>query len=276
LPPDGRRIFAMGGGGFSTTSSDHALDDYVLGLAPGRREPRICLIPTAGGDAQDQIVRFHAAFDDRPCVPSHLSLFRLGRRPVSLREHVLAQDIVYVGGGSMLNMLAIWQAHDLDVVMREAWEAGVVLCGLSAGSMCWFQGGITSSTGRLAPAPGLGLLRGSNCVHYHDESDRRPAFLAAVGDEALPAGWGVDDGVGLLFDGEELADVVSSRPVAGAVRVRRERDGEVTETPLPVRRLPGGPRPAVTARTELTDVNRLRRHHGAGVRLGHRRARTRD
>lgn len=267
----------MGGGGFSTSASDYALDDYVLSLASsGRREPRICLLPTAGGDAQDQIVRFHAAFDDRPCVPSHLSLFRLGQKPISLREHLLGQDIVYVGGGSMLNMLAIWHAHDLDEVMREAWEAGVVLCGLSAGSLCWFGGGITSSTGRLAPAPGLGLLPGSNCVHYHDEAGRRPAFLAAIDDESLPAGWGVDDGVGLLFEGEELADVVSSRPAAGAMRVDRGRDGEVSERPVSLRRLPSGPRPALTSRTELTDVHRLRRHRDLGGRIGHRRADTRD
>jgi peptidase E len=245
----------MGGGGFSTSASDYALDDYVLGLASGRREPRICLLPTAGGDAQDQIVRFHSAFDDRPCVPSYLSLFRLGQKPISLREHLLEQDIVYVGGGSMLNMLAIWHAHDLDVVMREAWEAGVVLCGLSAGSMCWFGGGITSSTGRLAPAPGLGLLDGSNCVHYRDEAGRRPAFLAAIADETLPSGWGVDDGVGLLFEGEELA---------------------VSEQPLSPRRLPSGPRPALTSRTELTDVHRLRRHRDQGARIGHRRAGIRD
>jgi peptidase E len=276
LPPDGRRIFAMGGGGFSRSSSDHALDDFVLGLANGRHEPRICLLPTAGGDAQEQIVRFHAAFGDRPCVPSHVSLFRLGQRPIALREHLLAQDIIYVGGGSMLNMLAIWRAHGLDPVMRESWEAGVVLCGLSAGSMCWFDGGITTSTGRPAPAPGLGLLSGSNCVHYHDEPARRPAFLAAVGEEALPAGWGVDDGVGLLFDGEELVDVVSARPAAGAVRVRREHGGDVTEVPLPLRRLPSGPRPALTSRTELTDVHRLRRHRSAGARIGHRRTGLRD
>jgi dipeptidase E len=266
----------MGGGGFSTSASDYALDEYVLGLAPGRREPRICLLPTAGGDAQDQIVRFHSAFDDRPCVPSSLSLFRLGQKPISLREHLLEQDIVYVGGGSMLNMLAIWRAHDLDVVMREAWEAGVVLCGLSAGSMCWFGGGITSSTGRLAPAPGLGLLDGSNCVHYRDEAGRRPAFLAAIGDETLPSGWGVDDGVGLLFEGEELADVVSSRPAAGAVRVTRDGDGDVSEQPLPPRCLPSGTRPALRSRTELTDVHRLRRHSDQGARIGHRRAGIRD
>src|SRR2546429_1102495 len=116
----------MGGGGFSTSASDYALDDYVLGLASGRREPRICLLPTAGGDAQDQIVRFHAAFDDRPCVPTHLSLFRLGQKPISLREHLLEQDIVYVGGGSMLHMLPIWPGPHPVWVQARAVEAGRV------------------------------------------------------------------------------------------------------------------------------------------------------
>ena len=267
----------MGGGGFSTHPPDPALDDFVLGLAQGRREPRICLLPTAGGDAQEQIVRFQAAFDDRACVASHLSLFRLGRRPVSLREHLLGQDIIYVGGGSMLNMLAIWRAHELDVVMREAWEAGVVLCGLSAGSMCWFEGGITTSTGRPAPAAGLGFLRGSNSVHYGSEPNRRPAFLAAVREGALPDGWGIDDGVGLLFEGTELTDVVSARPRAGAVRVAREKDEPgVSETPVAHRRLPDGPRPGLTPPTELAELRRMRDARPTANRLGHRRAGMRD
>jgi dipeptidase E len=277
LPPDARRIFAMGGGGFITHPPDPALDEFVLGLARGRGEPRICLLPTAGGDAQEQIVRFHAAFGDRPCAPSHLSLFRLGRRPVSLREHLLAQDIIYVGGGSMLNMLAIWHAHGLDAVMREAWEAGVVLCGLSAGSMCWFEGGITTSTGRPGPAPGLGFLAGSNSVHYSSEPDRRPAFLAAVRDGVLPDGWGVDDGVGLLFEGTELTDVVSTRRRAGAVRVARTRGGDgVSEIPIEHRRLHEGPRPGLTPPTELAELRRVRNARPNGNRLGARRAGLRD
>jgi peptidase E len=277
LPPDGRRIFAMGGGGFSTHPSDPALDEFVLGLAQGRREPRVCLLPTAGGDAQEQIVRFHAALDGHSCVASHLSLFRLGHRPVSLREHLLGQDIIYVGGGSMLNMLAIWRAHGLDELMREAWEAGVVLCGLSAGSMCWFEGGITTSTGRPAPAAGLGLLPGANSVHWNSEPNRRPAFLAAVRDGVLPDGWGVDDGVGLLFEGTELTDAVSARPRAGAVRVARAAgDAGVSETPVPCRRLPDGPRPGLTPPTELAELRRMRDARPTANRLGHRRAGIRD
>jgi peptidase E len=190
----------------------------VLSLAPAR-EPRICLLPTAGGDSEEQIRRFRIAFGDRLCQPSVLSLFRLGQHPVPLREHLLAQDIVYVGGGSMINLLALWRAHGLDGVLREAWQAGIVLAGLSAGSMCWFEGGITKGLGAPVPAAGLGFLPGSNSVHFDGEPERRPAFLDAVAAGALPAGYGVDDGVGLLFRGARLAEVVASREGLRAYRV---------------------------------------------------------
>ena len=145
-----------------------------------RPEPRVCLLPTAGGDSEEQIFRFYAAFSDEACEPTHLSLFRLGRRPVSLAAHLLAQDVIYVGGGSMLNMLAVWRAHDLDRVMEEAWTRGIVLAGLSAGSMCWFEHGISTSSGLPGLAAGLGLLPGSNSVHYDGEPHRRPRYLEAV------------------------------------------------------------------------------------------------
>src|SRR5215203_951467 len=147
----------MGGGGFSMEAEASVLDDYVLSLAPAR-EPRICLLPTAGGDSEEQIRRFHIAFGDRLCAPSVISLFRLGQYPMPLREHLLAQDIIYVGGGSMINLLALWRAHGLDAILREAWQAGIVLAGLSAGSMCWFEAGITLSSGRPEIARGLGFL----------------------------------------------------------------------------------------------------------------------
>jgi dipeptidase E len=206
----------MGGGGFSMEAETSVLDDYVLSLAPAR-EPRICLLPTAGGDSEEQIRRFRIAFGDRLCKPSVVSLFRLGLVP--LREHLLAQDVIYVGGGSMINLLALWRAHGLDAILREAWQAGIVLAGLSAGSMCWFEGGITKGMGKPRPAAGLGFLPGSNSVHYDGEPDRRPAFLDAVASGALPSGYGVQDGVGLLFRGARLAEVVASREGPRAYRV---------------------------------------------------------
>jgi dipeptidase E len=233
LDPGSRRagrvptIFAMGGGGFTMEPHNPALDDYVLTLAPSR-EPRICLLPTAGGDSEDQIRRFHATFRDQLCRPTHLSLFRLGSRPVPVREHLLAQDVIYVGGGSMVNLLALWRAHGLDGILREAWHAGIVLAGLSAGSMCWFEWGITKSIGRPAPTRGLGFLPGSNSVHYDGEPERRPVYLDSLAAGDVPPGWGVDDGAGLLFRGTRVAEIVASRPEARAYRVHVV-DGKAVE-----------------------------------------------
>ncbi|HEX4186756.1 MAG TPA: peptidase E [Solirubrobacteraceae bacterium] len=217
-PPEERLIFAMGGGGFAMEPANPLLDEFILDLV-GAKEPRILFLPTASGDANAQINAFRARFADRMCVPEHLSLFRLrdARRP--LRETVLEQEIIYVGGGSMRNLLAIWQAHGLDRLLLEAWRRGTVLAGLSAGAMCWFQGGVTCSSGRPAPFEGLALLDGSLTVHADGEPERLPVWLRAVRDGILPGGWALDDGVGLLFRGRRPARLVSSRPGAGALRV---------------------------------------------------------
>jgi peptidase E len=257
-------IFAMGGGGFTMEPGNPALDDYVRSLAPAR-EPRICLLPTAGGDSEQQIRAFHAAFDDRLCEATHISLFRLGTQPVPLREHLLAQDVVYVGGGSLVNLLALWRAHGLDEILREAWQAGIVLAGLSAGSMCWFEWGITKSVGRPATARGLGFLPGSNSVHYDGEPDRRPVYRDAVATGAVPAGWGVDDGAGLLFRGTRLAEVVAARPGARAHRVHAV-GGDAVEEVIEPRLLKA---PAHVDPTAPLAVEELRALHAA--RRGFRR-----
>jgi peptidase E len=213
-----RRIFAMGGGGFTMEPTNPLLDDYVLSLARASR-PRILFLPTAAGDTTGQINAFYARFAGRGCVPQHLSLFRLAEIERPLAEVLGEQDIIYAGGGSMRNLLAIWRAHELDAMLVEAWRRGTVLAGLSAGAMCWFQGGVTRSSGPPAAIEGLGLLRGSLTVHADGEPERLPVWLAAVRSGALPGGWALDDGVGLLFAGEQLERVVSSRPGAGAQRV---------------------------------------------------------
>ena len=208
----------MGGGGFTAGPGDPALDELVLRLTNNPR-PRVCLLPTAGGDSEAQIRRYYETYGDRLCEPTHISLFRLGRRPVPLREHLLAQDAIYVGGGSMVNLLAIWRAQGLERILHEAWRSGVVLAGLSAGSMCWFEWGVTTSSGHPAPAPGLGFLPGSNSVHHDSEPERRPVYREAVRTEAIPPGWAVDDGAALRFHGTALAEVVSARPHARAYAI---------------------------------------------------------
>jgi dipeptidase E len=239
----------MGGGGFTAGADDPALDELVLRLTAVPR-PRICLLPTAGGDSEYQIRRFYETYGDRLCEPSHISLFRLGRKPVPLREHLLGQDAIYVGGGSMVNLLAIWRAQGLDAILRDAWRASVVLAGLSAGSMCWFQCGVTTSSGAPATAPGLGFLAGSNSVHHDSEPARRPVYLEAVRSGAVPPGWAVDDGAALIFRGEGLDEVVTARPGARAYRVTA--DGE---DPLPARPLAS----LAEARATIPAVAEMRR-----------------
>lgn len=231
--PDAPTVLAMGGGGFTTGPGDPALDRLVLELT-GVPRPRLCLLPTAGGDSEAQIRRFHETYRDELCEPSHISLFRLGSHPVPLREHLLAQDAVYVGGGSMVNLLAIWRAQGVDAILREAWGAGVVLAGLSAGAMCWFRWGITTSSGAPAPAAGLGFLPGSCSVHHDGEPARRPVYLEAVRTGLIPPGHAADDGAGLVYRGSRLAEVVSARPGATAYAVTPKG-----ETALPARVLDG-------------------------------------
>lgn len=225
-------IIALGGGGFSMEPDEPRLDDYILSHA--RRSPaRVCFLPTASGDSNDYVVRFYEAFPATRCIATHLPLFR--RTHPDLRAHVLAQDVIYVGGGNTANMLAVWRAHGLDAILREAWSSGVVLCGLSAGSLCWYEGGVTDSFGpSLAPiADGLGLLAGSHCPHYDGEAERRPAYHRAVASGALPAGIAADDGVALRYQGTELVEVVSSRPEARAWRVTRRGDDAHEEAIVP-------------------------------------------
>jgi dipeptidase E len=238
------------------------LDDYVLGLARAQR-PRVLFLPTASGDTLDQMNSFRARFVGRACVPEQLSLFRLQGARRSLEDVVLSQDVIYVGGGSMRNMLAIWRAHDLDAMLIEAWRRGTVLAGLSAGAMCWFQSGITRSGGPPESIAGMGLLRGSLTVHADGEPERLPIWLASVRAGTLPGGWALDDGVGLLFAGRTLRAAVSSRPGAGAERVDAV-GGELVRRRLDVELLganehpPGALRRVDEAVEELRQVQRLR------------------
>lgn len=246
--------------------SNPLLDDFVLSLAASTtprgtpREPRILFLPTASGDTTAQIEAFYARYDERFCQPEHLSLFRLHELRRPLAEVILGQDIVYVGGGSMRNLLAIWRAHGLDELLIEAWRRGVVLAGISAGAMCWFDGGVTRSSGSPEPLAGLGLLSGSLTVHADGEPERLPVWLAAVRAGTLPGGWAVDDGVGLLFAGERLTRILSSRPGAGAERVDQVA-GELVRHRLTPELLgvEGPAAPGATRQAENEDIRELRR-----------------
>jgi dipeptidase E len=237
------QIVAFGGGGFSMEAGNPLLDDYVLSLTRAER-PKVCFLPTASGDADHYVVRFYRAFSPARCEPSHVSLFRrdkgagLGR---AVDEHLLDQDLIYVGGGSVLSLLGVWRAHGLDEVLAECWRRGIVLCGLSAGSLCWFADAVSAFHGEPTSVRGLGLLPHSNCVHYDGEPTRREAYHAAVSSGEVRAGYGADDGVGLHFIGTDLARVVASRPGRAAYRVESV-EGEAMEVAIEPDRL-GAARP---------------------------------
>ena len=210
------------------------LDDYVLSLT-GSARPRVCFLPTASGDADHYVVRFYRRFA-ASCDTSHVSLFRrdqgTGGVEENLASHLLAQDVIYVGGGNVVSLLGTWRAHGLHAVLRRAWRQGVVLCGPSAGSLCWFAEALTAFHSAPYRVQGLGLLPHSNCVHYDAEPQRREEYRHFVGDGMRP-GYAADDGAALHFVGKDLARVVSSRPKALAYRVE-PIGGEVVETPLDV------------------------------------------
>jgi len=226
-----KRIAALGGGGFSMEPRNPRLDRWLLGLT-GKRRPRVLFVPTASGDSPRYIGKFHRAFAKLACEPSHLQLF--DRQVRDLRALVLRQHLVYVGGGNTANMLAAWRVHGLDAILREAYENGVVLCGVSAGANCWFEDSLTDSFGRPLSAlhDGLGLLRGSFCPHYDGERDRRAAYRRLVRDGALPVGWAAEDSVAVLFDGGDVADIVASRRGKSAFRVEGESEERHPATPL--------------------------------------------
>jgi peptidase E len=198
-------------------SGNPLLDDYVLGLCRAER-PRVCFLPSASGDADHYIVRFYRAFSSHRCEASHISLFRREQGPADLRRHLLSQDLIYVGGGSVVSLLGVWRAHGIDAILREAWAAGVILCGLSAGSLCWFAEAVSGFHGEPLRLQGLGLLPFSNCVHYEAGTTRCEAYHRFLREGMLP-GYAAQDGAALHFTGTELSRVVASRPDAHGYRL---------------------------------------------------------
>jgi dipeptidase E len=212
--------------------SSSLLDDYVLSLT-GAGRPRVCFLPTASGDADHYVVRFYRRFS-ADCKASHVSLFRrdqgVGAVEDDLATHLLAQHLIYVGGGNVVSMLGAWRAHGLDSVLREAWRKGVVLCGASAGSLCWFYEALSAFHGAPMRISGLGLLPYSNCVHYDMEPRRRAEYHRFISAGMRP-GFAAEDGVALHFRGTRLERVVSSRRNGRGYRVEAVGD-IVVEAPL--------------------------------------------
>jgi peptidase E len=215
------------------------LTDYAIELAGVTgRAPRVCFVPTACGDSAELIRTFYEAAMLRGLAPSHLALFTMPNVD-DITEHLLAQDVIWVWGGSVAGLLAMWRLHGVDEAMRQAWQAGVVLTGVSAGSICWHAGGTTDSFGpELRPVTdGLALVPFANGVHYDSEEERRPLFQSLIGDGTLPDGYASEDGTGVLYHGTEFVEAVTEMKDKFCYRVSRNPDGTVTEERLPTRLL---------------------------------------
>ena len=220
-----RQIIAMGGGGFSMEPDNPLLDQYILQQA-NKPQPKICFIPTASGDAEGYIEKFYDFFRQQPCIPSHLSLFKPPTR--DLERFVLEQDIIYVGGGNTKNLLVLWKEWGLDGILKKAWQQGIVLAGLSAGSICWYEEGVTDSYGdKLEPLQALGFLKGSHCPHYDGEAERRPAYRQFIEQGNLQEGVAADDGAAIHYVDQDIKRIVSSRPAAKAYRVSKDGEEEL-------------------------------------------------
>jgi len=214
-----RQIIAIGGAALPPELDNLRLVDYFL-KQTGKRKPKVCFIGTAHGDADTGRLRFYAGMSQFSCVPTHLPLF--ARTPRDLASFVLEQDAIFVGGGNTRSMLAVWRDWGLDIHLRMAWQRGVVLGGWSAGSICWFEQGITDSiAGPLVALDGLGFLPGSNCPHYDSEALRRPTYRRLVASGKIGAGYAADDGVALHFIDGRLLRAVSNRPRARGWRLSR-------------------------------------------------------
>jgi peptidase E len=228
-----RQLIVLGGGGFSEERK-RALDRYFLAQT-GRKRPRVLFIGTASGDAESYRSRFYEAMAELPCRATHLSLF--SPPSADLESFVNRHEAIFVGGGNTRSLLALWREWGLDAILRRAYWRGIVIGGVSAGMIAWFDWGVTDSIpGALTPLACLRWLPGSACPHYDSEAERRPTYRRLVGTGAIPGGIAADDGVALHFVDDELHDVVSARPAARAYLV--ERIGRrVRETPIVPRRI---------------------------------------
>ncbi len=206
----------------------------------GSRTPRTCLLNTAMGDEPAAYLRTYQLAGALPGRITHLQLFPMPN-VTDPEDLLLSQDVIFVGGGSVANMLAVWRVHGVDEIMRKAWQAGIVLSGVSAGAICWFSGGTTDSFGaELRPfTGGLGMLAPSYCPHYDSEPRRRPVFQSLVADGTLPAGIACDDGAAAHFVDDDLAGVVTDAPQARGYFVDRTADGTAVERALETQLLGG-------------------------------------
>lgn len=223
-----RQIVALGGGMFSMEPHNGLLDKYILDLVP-KKKPKICFLGTASNDGKEYRDMFYEFFNKQQCEPSHLSFID---PPKNIAAFLLDKDIIHVGGGNTKLIMDKWKETGVDKIMRKAWAKGVILTGMSAGAICWFNDGITNpSKGVLTRLPCLGLLQGSFCPHYDDRAELKSAFHHLIQEGIIGEGYGTEDGAAIHFVGSEPIRVVTSRPGVSAFKVKKVKN-KISETRL--------------------------------------------
>lgn len=202
------------------------LDKYILNLVPSER-PKICFLGTASSDGQEYRDMFYNFFGKKNCEPTHLALTD---PPRNIESFIMKQDIIHVGGGNTSLIMQAWKEHGVDKIMKKAWNSGIILTGMSAGAICWFNDGITNpEPGVLTRLPCLGLLKGSFCPHYDERAELRHAYKKLILEKTIGEGYGAEDGVALHFVDNNLIKIVTSRPGASAFRVHISKHKIVEE-----------------------------------------------
>ena len=215
-----RQIIAIGGGGFGRKITDLKIEKYILNQC-SKNNPNICFIPTATGDDQEYIDSFYEAFNSLGCKTSHIDFFK---RTINLEDHINHQDIIFVGGGNTKSMLAVWREWGLDKILRTAYRNGVVMSGVSAGAICWFQNGITDSwSSDLKIISCLNFVKGTCCPHYDEEPERKPAVKKFLINRKIKDVYAVDGGVALHIKDEKDFKSVVFRKDKGSYRTFLEK-----------------------------------------------------
>lgn len=207
-----RQIIAIGGGGFGGTDKTKTLERYLIQQIPTEKlnaAPRICFLPQASAESSEYVVRFYETFLSLGAVPSWISLF--GRVEDNWKENLLSQNLIYVGGGNTRSMLTLWREWGMDKVLLEAYHRGIVLAGVSAGAICWFEQCITDSVWPLGALEGLKFLSGSCCPHYDTEPERRPAYLDKVANNEVKPGIALEDNTAAHFLNDDLHCIVANK-----------------------------------------------------------------
>ena len=225
-----RQVIAIGGGGFGRTQDSTLIEQFILDQT-SKKNPKICFIPTATGDLDPYIVNFYSVFSKLNCEPTHISFFK---RTIGLEQHILNQDVIFVGGGNTKSMLAVWRDWGLDLILKKAYDRGIVMSGVSAGAICWFKNGLTDSwASELKIMECMNFIPGNCAPHYDEEPERRPATKKFLQDQSITSMFGIEGGAALHFIDEQPNSTIRFKKNKNAYRVTLESN-KVNEDPYEV------------------------------------------